>query len=68
MIVPCNCAAHRVEQISINKKEFEDLEKDAENMQEWLCDNGPNVCTGCEPLNVFLAENPDCIEEELFNF
>lgn len=68
MIVPCNCAAHRVEQISINKKKFEDLEKDAENMQNWLQENGPSVCTGCEPLNVFMAENPDCIDEDLFAF
>jgi len=67
MIVPCNCAAHRTEQINIDKNKFEDLERDAENMQNWLQDNGPNVCTGCEPLNVYMAEHPECIEEDIFN-
>lgn len=68
MIVPCNCAAHRTEQINTDKNKFEDLEKDAEFMQQWLSENGPKVCTGCEPLNVYMAEHPECIDEDVFNF
>lgn len=66
-IIPCNCASHRIEEI---ESEFNEnsVSKNREIMKNWLKNNGPKKCTGCEPLNVYLAENPECLEQNIFLF
>lgn len=67
IIVPCNCASHRIKEI---ETEFEgkSISETREIMKKWLEINGPEKCTGCEPLNVYLAENPECLEKNIFLF
>lgn len=66
-IIPCNCASHRIKEIEseINKGS---ASENTEIMKKWLKFNGPKKCTGCEPLNVYLAEHPDCLEKNIFLF
>lgn len=68
MFIPCNCASHRIHQIKIDNNKKLTMEEETEEMRKWLSNNGPKVCTGCEPLNVYLAENPDAIDTEMFSF
>ena len=68
LIVPCNSASHRIEEIKVDLDTEDNIEKKADKMAEWLKINGPKVCTGCGPINVWLAENPDLIEEDIFLF
>lgn len=68
LMVPCNSVSHRVEEINVNLDKNDSMEKKADIMAEWLKINGPKVCTGCGPINVWLAENPDLIEEDIFLF
>lgn len=67
IIVPCNCASHRIKEI---ETEFEgkSISETREIMKNWLKNNGPKKCSGCEPLNVYLAENPECLEKNIFLF
>lgn len=67
-IVPCNCASHRTNQIKVDLDTDLSIEENTEIMRNWLAQNGPSVCTGCEPLNVYLAEHPESIDEDLFSF
>ena len=68
LIVPCNSVSHRIEEIKIIKDDRNNIAQDADKMADWLKENGPKVCTGCGPINVWLAENPDLIEEDVFLF
>ncbi len=66
-VIPCNCASHRTEQIKVKKSE-KSINNNTDNMRKWLNENGNRVCTGCEPLNVYLAENPNIIDNDIFSF
>lgn len=66
-VIPCNCASHRIKQIETNLNS-NSIRKNEECMRNWLKENGPKNCTGCEPLNVYLAENPNCLEKDIFLF
>lgn len=68
LIVPCNSVSHRINEIGIKIDRNGNIDKNANIMAEWLKEKGPKVCTGCGPINVWLAENPDLIEEDIFLF
>ena len=68
IIVPCNSASHRIEEIQVLLDKNKGMLENADIMADWLKEKGPKVCTGCGPINVWLAENPDLIEEDIFLF
>lgn len=57
LIVPCNCAAHRIHQIETEYNNESDMFEKANIMAAWLKDNGKTHCSGCEPLNAYLGDN-----------
>ena len=61
LLVPCNCVAHRLKEIPF--KIDEDFEKGCLEIKEWLKENSIN-CTGCEPLNVYINDHPEIMQEE----
>lgn len=67
-IIPCNCASHRKCQINIRNDSSFSTEQYTQEMKNWLKINAVNTCTGCEPINVYLSEHPECIDEDIFNF
>jgi len=68
LIIPCNCAAHRIHQIETEYTKETDIYSKANIMADWLKDNGYNHCSGCEPLNAYLAENPKILKKGLFKY
>lgn len=66
-IVPCNCASHRISQID-TEVDNNSITKNVEIMKKWLKNNGTKRCTGCEPINVYLSEHPDCLQQDIFLF
>ena len=68
LIVPCNCAAHRIHQIKTEYEKEPDIFKKAEIMASWLKENGPTHCSGCEPLNAYAGDNPKVLKEQLIKF
>lgn len=56
LLVPCNCIAHRLNQIPIILSG--NMEDDCEIIRKWLKRNCFQ-CTGCEPLNVYINDNPE---------
>ena len=68
LIIPCNCAAHRIHQIEAKYELEEDILTKAQIMAEWLKDNGPTHCSGCEPLNAYAADNTHILKKELSKF
>ncbi len=67
LIIPCNCASHRIREVE-SELNGSSVSENREIMKNWLKNNGPKKCTGCEPLNVYLAENPECLERNIFLF
>lgn len=59
-IVPCNCISHRLNQLPFNLDG--DQESCCEKIRIWLKENSKG-CTGCEPLNIFINDNPEIMEE-----
>lgn len=70
ILMPCNCVPHRLSEVAELEDVFacQDLEKQASKIREWLAVNSKNMCTGCEPLNVYLSDHPDAIFENVMNF
>lgn len=66
VLVPCSSASHRIHEIQASVDENLPIDERANCMADWLRDNGPNKCTGCGPINVWLAENPELLEEDVF--
>lgn len=61
LLVPCNCIAHRLNQIPVTMSG--DMECDCEKIRKWLKLNC-SKCTGCEPLNVYINDNPEIMLDE----
>lgn len=61
LLVPCNCVSHRLKDIPfiIDK----DFEKGCMQIYDWLKENS-KTCKGCEPLNVYINDHPEIMEEE----
>jgi len=70
LLLPCNCVPHRLSEIPELKEGFLhlDLETQACYFRDWLADNNNNICSGCEPLNAFLSDNPEKIYQNIMNF
>ncbi len=68
LLVPCNCAAHRIHQIATEYDSEEDIFKKANIMADWLKENGITHCTGCEPLNAYLSDNPKELKKSYFRY
>lgn len=68
IIAPCNNIPHRINEVKAEIQGEKDIEKKAGIMAEWLNKNGSTNCTGCEPINVWLAEHPEEIEKDIFCF
>ena len=68
LVVPCNCAAHRINQIEADYSIESDKYKKADIMAEWLKENGKSHCTGCEPLNAYVADNPKILTKKDFKY
>ena len=68
LIVPCNCAAHRIHQIETEYQKESEIFAKANIMAEWLKYNAYNHCSGCEPLNAYLADNPKILKKGLYKY
>lgn len=66
----CNCVPWRLREVPFNTDvKLTGLNDDTlEPVINHLNVNGPKMCTGCEPINAYLAENPDILEEDTFAF
>lgn len=64
-IVPCNCISHRLNQLPLTFDE--DIEICCEKIKNWLKDNSSS-CIGCEPLNVYINDHPEIMEEETIKY
>ena len=45
-----------------------DKYKKADIMAQWLKENGKSHCTGCEPLNAYVADNPKILTKKDFKY
>lgn len=70
LLLPCNCVPHRLSEIAELEDVIscQDLEDQASRFRKWLSSNSKDVCTGCEPLNVYLSDHPDEIAENVMIF
>ena len=68
IVVPCNCAAHRIHQIQADYERETDMFEKSKIMADYLRDNGPSICSGCEPLNAFASDNPKILKKNLFKY
>lgn len=64
-VAPCNAASYRVDRLGIELDEGFNLDS-ANEAANWLRENGPKNCTGCEPINAYLGENPNALSENIF--
>lgn len=69
-LLPCNCLPHRFGKLNLeNRNGLQDLSDGTLNgLVDYLKTNGPNLCSGCEPLNAYLGEHPGILEEDIFMF
>ena len=65
LIVPCNCIAHRLNKIEVNLGN--NREENCEIIRDWI-KNHYNECTGCEPLNVYINDNPSIMNKKLIKY
>ncbi len=69
-LAACNCVPWRLRDVNFQT----DIKLDGLNdgtlspLVEYLHDNGPTVCKGCEPINSFLGEHPDILDDDIFAF
>lgn len=68
LVVPCNCVAHRINQIEADYAQVNDKYQKANIMAKWLKENGKSHCTGCEPLNAYAADNPKILTMKNFKY
>ena len=61
LLVPCNCISHRLHQIPFELNN--NMEECCEKIRIWLKENSSN-CTGCEPLNAYINDNPKIMLED----
>lgn len=68
LLLPCNSLAHRLHEIAPFLNETDDMFQKRDKMARWLKKFGQKNCKGCSPINVYLSENPDIINEEEWSF
>lgn len=64
-IVPCNCVSHRLNQLPFSLDG--EIETCCEKIKAWLKENS-NSCTRCEPLNVFINDHPEIMEDDIIRY
>ena len=66
----CNCVPWRLKDVDFNTNiTLEGLNDGTiQPLVNYLRENGPKICKGCEPINVFLGENPSILEEDILLF
>ena len=65
LIVPCNCIAHRLDKIPVKLEKSR--EENCELLRSWLKKHN-SECTGCEPLNVYINDYPNIMEDEQIRY
>ncbi len=69
LLIPCNCAAHRINQIETDYNIDElSMDKKADIMAKWLKENGPTKCIGCEPINAYYGDYAKELKLNIFNY
>ena len=68
LIVPCNCAAHRIHQIETEYENEVNIFEKANIMASWLKENGKTHCSGCEPLNAYLGDNVKILKKGSYKY
>lgn len=60
ILIPCNCVAHRLKEIPFELNgNMEDI---CEKIRLWLKENNRNC--KCEPLNIYINDNPEIMEKD----
>ena len=65
LIVPCNCIAHRLDKFPLELDKGR--EENCEKLRKWIKKHN-SECTGCEPLNVYINDYPNIMEEEQIKY
>lgn len=67
-LLPCNCVPWRLKDVTLGTEYgITALTDDVlSTFVEYLKDNGPEICQGCEPINSYFAEHPEIIDADDF--
>jgi cytosylglucuronate decarboxylase len=66
---PCNCVPHRIEGTDMGwHGDTPFAVNPARNIVQWLNENGPSRCRGCEPVNAALGEGAIDLDHDVFGF
>ncbi len=68
LLLPCNSLGHRINEVDKFLDSKDDMFERANKMSKWLQKCGQKKCKGCSPINVFLAENPNIIDDDIWSF
>ncbi len=68
LLLPCNSLAHRLEEVETFIGNEMDMFDKCDRMANWLQKCGQKNCKGCSPINVYLAENPDILKNDIWGF
>ena len=60
ILIPCNCVAHRLKEIPFDLSG--NMEEVCEKIRLWLKENNSNC--KCEPLNVYINDHPEIMDED----
>ena len=60
ILIPCNCASHRLDEIPFELTG--NMEEVCEKIRIWLKEN--NKECKCEPLNIYINDHPEIMDEE----
>jgi len=69
-LTPCNCVSWRLKNVDFNTQFGLSALSDGSMISfvDYLNQNGPKTCQGCEPINAYLGDHPEIIDEDLFSF
>lgn len=69
-MLACNCVPWRIENVGVEIEAGLSSLNDGslKPLVDYLHENGPRVCTGCEPNNAYLGEHPDILDEDVFSY
>jgi len=69
-IYPCNCVPHRSNSINYGSYDFPSafFNSGLVEQRNLLRLNGSKFCKGCEPINAYLAQNPEILNDNILSF
>ena len=67
-LYPCNCVPHRSHGVDLAGRWDDDFVDNLKESVEWLYENGPSYCNGCEPINAALGEGLIDLEKHVLGF